>query len=228
LTLGDSTLNGALTLGTAVTGTATISGSAVSRMLTVNSPVTINPAIGDGGNSNGLTKSGLATLSLLGANSYTGPTRVEAGTLVISQATISTNSTVSVTNNAVLQLDFTATNRIGALVLNGNHQPAGIYSSNTAAPYITGPGALQVGSLVPSIPPYGTNLTYSVSGGQITLNWPSNYLGAYLQVQTNQLNKGLSTNWTTLEGSQSNTSFTLPLSVTDPSVFFRMVHTNAP
>jgi autotransporter-associated beta strand protein len=228
VTLGDATFNGALNLGTAGTGTATLSGSAVNRTLTVNSAVTINPAIGDGGNTNGLIKAGSATLTLIGANTYTGNTTINAGTLVISQATISTNSTVSVSNNAVLQLDFATTNRVGALVLNGVTQLGGIYNSNTAAPYITGPGALEVSSLVPSLPPNGTNLTFSVNNGQITLSWPSNYLGAYLQVQTNQLNRGLSTNWVTIQGSQTTNIFTLPLNATDPSVFFRMVHTNTP
>jgi len=46
--------------------------------------------------------------------------------------------------------------------------------------------------------------------------------------QTNALNKGLSTNWVTLEGSQTTNVYTLPLNQLDPTVFFRMVHTNAP
>ena len=90
-------------------------------------------------------------------------------------------------------------------------------------------GSIAVLTVPQTIPPVGTNLSFSLgTPGQITLSWPSNYLGAYLQMQTNGLNTGLSNNWVTIPGSESVTSTNLPLTKTDPTVFFRMVHTNAP
>jgi autotransporter-associated beta strand protein len=176
----------------------------------------------------GLTKLGAGTLTLTNASTYNGNTTVSNGTLVLQHATLDTNSTVTVAGGAFLQLDFAATNAVAALVLNGVSQPGGVYDSITGSPYITGTGVLLVPSTGPVIPPFGTNLTYSATSSNITLRWPSNYTGAYLQVQTNLLNKGLSTNWTTIAGSQTTNAYTLPLTKTDPTVFFRMVHTNAP
>jgi autotransporter-associated beta strand protein len=90
-------------------------------------------------------------------------------------------------------------------------------------------GSIAVLTVPQTIPSEGTNLTYQVGVGQIILSWPTNYKGWYLQTQTNLLSKGLSsTNWVTIPGSESVTSTNLPLTKTDPTVFFRMVHTNTP
>jgi autotransporter-associated beta strand protein len=175
-----------------------------------------------------VVKTGSGTQTFSGANAYSGDTTVEAGTVVITQATLNTNSTVSVASNAILQLNFTITNKVAGLVLNGESQAPGIYNSTTAAPYIAGTGALEVPSLVPPIPTEGTNITFTVSGGQITLGWPLEYTGWHLQSQTNGLNTGLSDNWVTVSGSQNTNQVTLPITTTDPAVFFRMVYTNAP
>jgi autotransporter-associated beta strand protein len=173
-------------------------------------------------------KTGSGSQTNSAANTYTGNTTVNAGTLVIAQATLNTNSTVSIATNAVLRLNFSTTNLVAALVLNGINQPAGVYNSVNAASYIAGTGSLQVPSLVVPPPSTGTNITYTVSAGQITLTWPSNYTGWYLQSQTNGLNAGLSNNWVTVSGSQNTNQVTLPVAGTNPAVFFRMVYTNAP
>ena len=89
-------------------------------------------------------------------------------------------------------------------------------------------GIVTLVSAAPPIPTTGTNLTYTVGVGQISLSWPANYKGWYLQTQTNLLSKGLSNNWVTIPGSQDVTSTNLPLTKTDPAVFFRMVYTNSP
>jgi autotransporter-associated beta strand protein len=89
-------------------------------------------------------------------------------------------------------------------------------------------GTLSLVSAVVPPPSTPTNLTFSVTSSNITLSWPTNYQGWYLQMQTNLLNKGLSTNWSTIAGSESVTSTNLPITKTDPAVFFRMVYTNAP
>jgi autotransporter-associated beta strand protein len=79
---------------------------------------------------------------------------------------------------------------------------------------------------VSGIADYSTNLSFSLSGGNLTVTWPDTHLGWYLQSQTNAINVGLSNNWTDVLGSETNTSITIPVNALDPAVFFRMVHTN--
>jgi autotransporter-associated beta strand protein len=99
---------------------------------------------GDNPIDGGLTKNGGGKLTLSGANSYTGNTIVNAGTLALGQGTLAANSTVSIATGAGLQLDFASTNQIGALVLNGVAQLPGIYNSNTVPASIAGAGSLSV------------------------------------------------------------------------------------
>lgn len=168
-----------------------------------------------------LVKAGPASLTLAATNTYYGNTTVNAGMLILKTPSIASNSTVAVSNGAVLQLAFTATNQLKALTLNGVGQPAGIYNSNTSPSFLIGPGSLQVVRQIPTTP---TNLFYSVSSGMLTLSWPSNYLGWSLQVQTNSLTTGLSTNWAVVPGSSVVTTTNVLLGGTNPSVFYRLMY----
>jgi autotransporter-associated beta strand protein len=166
-----------------------------------------------------LIQSGTNVLTLYGINTYTGNTTVSAGTLAVEQASLATNSTVSISNGAVLQLDFATTNQVAALVLNGVTQPNGVYGSSTPGGYIAGTGFLQVAPVGPTGP---ANLTNSVSGNQLSLSWPSGQ-GWKLQIQTNSLSTGLGTNWTYItDGSVTSTNITIVPTL--PSVFFRLVY----
>ena len=125
---------------------------------------------------------------------------------------------VTVATNAMLQLNFAATNPVTALVLNGTNQPAGIYNATTDPTYFAGTGSLQVGSSVPTSP---TNITFSVSGSTLSLSWPSNYIGWILQ--TNVINVGVSNDWYNVPGSETNTQLTFPMN--NPAIsneFFRL------
>ena len=76
-------------------------------------------------------------------------------------------------------------------------------------------------STVPTTP---TNLYYNVSNKTLTISWPSNYLGWVLQVQTNSLTAGLTTNWITIPASAAITMTNVPLGGTNPSVFYRLMY----
>ena len=67
-----------------------------------------------------------------------------------------------------------------------------------------------------------TNIMVSVSGGNLSLSWPADHLGWFLQVQTNALSSGLGTNWVDVPGSSSVTSVVVPVNPGNPTVFYRM------
>ncbi len=73
-----------------------------------------------------------------------------------------------------------------------------------------------------SLPATPTNITFAVSNNALVLNWPSNYTGWLLQAQTNPLASGLGTNWFTLPGSETNSSFLAPVNPANAAVFFRL------
>ncbi len=114
------------------------------------------------------------TLALTGATSYGGNTTVNAGMLSLSQPNLTYSSTVTVTNGAVLNLNFTGVNVVTALVLNGVTQPRGVYSSTNASPYLTGTGVIQVGAT----PEIWTGLTgngdWSTNNEGSPYNWTFN------------------------------------------------------
>jgi fibronectin-binding autotransporter adhesin len=162
----------------------------------------------------GIIKTGAATTTLSGSNSYAGNTAVNQGRLVIQQATLATNSTLTVATNAVLEMNFVETNTVAALVLGGVSKPAGVYSSTTDPTYLAGTGSLLV---VPGIPSNPT-LSFTSTGSSLQFTWTGNFK---LQAQTNSLSVGISNNWVDYPGGGSS-----PVTVTvDPaqgSVSFRL------
>jgi autotransporter-associated beta strand protein len=169
--------------------------------------------------SGGLTKQGGGTLTLSGANTYTGNTTINAGTLEIVQATIATNSTVTVASGAVLQLDFAGTNVVAGLVTNGVSAGPGVYNSTTGSPYITGTGSLVVSSSVNTNP---TNITAVVTGSTLSLTWPGDHLGWTLQ--TNSVDLANTNDWFPYPGSASVTNVNITINPAQTNVFFRLVY----
>jgi len=80
-------------------------------------------------------------------------------------------------------------------------------------------GVLSVVSGVASNP---TNITFSASGGSLSLSWPADHLGWILQAQTNSRAIGLSNNWSDVPGTASVTSTNFPINPADPTVFYRL------
>ena len=94
-----------------------------------------------------LIKENSGTLSVYSVNSYTGNTIVRAGTVQFTSANVPTNSTIYVTHsgtNGVLQLSFSTTNVVKALVVNGTPATTGVHNATTDPGVITGGGSLLV------------------------------------------------------------------------------------
>ena len=89
-------------------------------------------------------------------------------------------------------------------------------------------GKITVATVGNIVNPNPTNIITSVSGSSLTLTWPSTQTDWTLQVQTNTLAKGLSTNWVGVTGSAATNKVIVPIGPTNGSVFFRMIFTNHP
>jgi autotransporter-associated beta strand protein len=96
-----------------------------------------------------LIKAGAGKWTLTGNNTYTGTTTVQAGELVLNTATLPDSAAVNLSTGSTLNLNFTGTDIVGSLVINGVTQPAGTWGSlASSAPnrsaLITGPGTLTI------------------------------------------------------------------------------------
>jgi autotransporter-associated beta strand protein len=112
---GDFTFTGnnALNLGT---GAVTLGAD---RQVTISaSELTVGGIIGDGGNAYSLTKAGAGTLTLSGANTYTGLTTLSAGTLNLTGDNTAATGGVTLTSGT-LNLGSATALGTGTLTLNG-------------------------------------------------------------------------------------------------------------
>ncbi|MEI6605074.1 MAG: autotransporter-associated beta strand repeat-containing protein, partial [Verrucomicrobiota bacterium] len=96
-------------------------------------------------------KQGGGTLSMSGANTYTGSTTVNGGTLVLGQINPDNEaSTVSIAAAAGAKLDLAfgsgVTDTVGKLYIDGIQQPAGDYTSSHSSGAFAGSGTLHVNS----------------------------------------------------------------------------------
>jgi autotransporter-associated beta strand protein len=103
---------------------------------------TIDAVIADGGNGHSLTKSGDSTLVLTAANTYTGNTNVNGGTLRISKPYLADSSAITIGSTAILGLDFDETNgqvsdTVSTLTIGTTQKAAGTYGA-------TGSGAANI------------------------------------------------------------------------------------
>lgn len=126
----------------------------------LNTSTTFDGTIIDGAGSNStvavtnITKVGTGTLTLTGANTYTGFTRVVGGTLSITQPYLADAGDVFLQTGGTLNLNTSAaTDLIDSLFINGLSQRAGTYGAvGSGAQFttslITGTGLLQVQTFV--------------------------------------------------------------------------------
>jgi fibronectin-binding autotransporter adhesin len=75
-----------------------------------------------------------------------------------------------------------------------------------------------------TVNPNPTNIVFSLSGNQLTLSWPADHTGWELEIQTNSLSVGISTNWVPYPSSTSVDSVAIPINLTNGSVFYRLVY----
>ena len=236
-TLGTSIMNSgtlsdngsSATVNFVVTGTggATLTLGAGNDVINVTngSTFTINGNVTGTATNAVLVKTG-AGEAIVTTNTYAGNTTVSNGVLSIGYPNLSTNSTVTIASGAVLDLNFTntveTTNIIAGLVVNGVNEPAGLYNHSNLAS-ITSGGSLLV------IPPVTINpnpgrIQFSLAGNNTwNLAWPTN-AGWLLQVQTNTVRAGLSTNWVTVPGSASITSTNIIINPTNGTTFYRLMY----
>jgi hypothetical protein len=72
---------------------------------------------------------------------------------------------------------------------------------------------------VPLTPP---TLTTVNTNGTLNFSWEKSHLGYQLQRQTNSLSVGISTNWTPIAGSEYTNGWSVSISQTNPTVFYRL------
>lgn len=69
-----------------------------------------------------------------------------------------------------------------------------------------------------------TNITIEVAADTLKLRWPADHIGWRLQSQTNDVTRGLGTNWVEFAGATATSQMVIPINATNDSVFYRIVY----
>ena len=174
------TINGGITLGNVTnTGTLNFNGTidlgGSTRALSIDSAVNFNGIVSNGG----LTKNGAGTLTLSGANSYTGATTINAGTLALGADNVIGDSSAVTVSGGTLDLG-TQTETLDSIVLSsgiliragGNltvtntaNFAGGTANITAAAGRITLNGATTLGNVI-----FNTGSSISIASNGIVLN----------------------------------------------------------
>lgn len=148
--------------------------------------------------------------------------------------TVSTNITLTanVVNNgqSVTGVQFYAgTNLLGQTTTapyswTWTNVPMGNYSLTAAALFNgTTNASAPVGIYVtPST--VQTNITAELTNGTVQVSWPVDHTGWRLQVQTNSMQVGISTNWITVNGSATTNQIMIPVMTGSGGVFYRLIY----
>lgn len=92
----------------------------------------------------GLTKEGLGTFNIIGNNTYTGDTIVDAGVLSLSGPNLDDDSAVTIATGAKLDLSFTGEDTVAGLKVGPTTLAAGTYDAASHPDFISGDGKLVV------------------------------------------------------------------------------------
>jgi sugar lactone lactonase YvrE len=101
--------------------------------------------------------------------------------------------------------------------------PAGNYSVTASAVFGGGSAASPAVGIYVGVATNSPSLGFSATNGLLQLSWPSDHTGWELEVQTNSVAVGLSTNWTILSPSASTNAMVVPLSPANGSVFYQLI-----
>jgi autotransporter-associated beta strand protein len=92
-----------------------------------------------------ITKTGAGNWTLSGENTYTGPTVVKQGTLLLPNAnSLGDKTDVSILPGGMLDLSFSGEMRIIKLELDGKPQASGTYDADNSPKFIKGKGVLKI------------------------------------------------------------------------------------
>ena len=218
--------NGVLSLpsgGSIGTNTVTVSGSGLLvGSGTIAGPVTVQPG--------GAIEAG--TTNTIGTLNLSSPLTLSGNAVVKISKTGGTHDLFNGQSSVIYGGTLTVTNLAGTLTTNDTFTlfspgaSASNFSSIVGSP---GPGlaysfANGVLSVVVGVANNPTNITARVSGGTLTLSWPSDHTGWILQSQTNALGVGLSSNWVDVAGSGASNTNVSTINPTNPAVFYRLRH----
>lgn len=172
---GNVTFSRAITIGSTSTTGYTANLDTNSKTVTLTGSISDKPGNLAGG---AISKIGAGELILSGNLSYSGNTTVSAGTLTCLSANSANDaSTVSIGATAMLKLNFTGSDTVAALFINGVQKAAGTYNSANSSGAISGSGALIVTSgpvLADTTPPVIT-----LNGvAAVSVNWGATYADA--------------------------------------------------
>ncbi len=139
------------------------------------------------------------------------PAITYAGSLVVTNlgGTIALGQSYQLFSAASYTGSFAATNLPALSGLAWNWNPANGTLSVVAGGIATNP----------------TNITATVSGGNLNLSWPADHTGWRLLVQTNNLLAGISSStndWGAVAGSTTTNQVSIPIDATKPTEFYRM------
>jgi Glycosyl hydrolases family 28 len=118
-----------------------------------------------------------------------------------------------------LQANLAATNYSDSAVMPGTTYYYVVTATNAAG---ESGNSIQA-SAAPLPSTVSTNLSFQVSGNQLQVSWPADHIGWRLEVQTNNPDVGLSSNWVSL-GYDTTSQVSLPINASNGSVFYRLVY----
>ncbi len=128
-------------------------------------------------------------------------------------------STTSGSSYAVVATNVTATGYTNIGLVNGTLYYYAVSATNSTA---ESSNSTQVSARPTSAT--APTIIMGNSSTQMTLGWPVDHTGWLLQSQTNAFGQGLSTNWVTICGSDTNNQLSIPIVATNGSVFLRLIH----